>query len=622
MPETLLPNIVEFIKNIDPFDKMSNQQLESLSRCINIEYLSQGDKIQMKTHRSLFIIRSGAIEQRQSNGMLRSKLEAEDMFGFSFLDPDLAENQCYEAIALQNTLIYTISHQKLNIFLAENPEYKNYFAVQVQTRMQKALDIAWKPKSKGLFIKKVADIACNHVVKVESDQTIQQVAAAMRINHQSSSAIVIEQDKMVGIITDRDMTERVVACGLDLQLPITTVMSHQPYTIQADELVLQAMSMMIDQSVSHLPVMRNGEVIAVLTTSDLVQNHRMHAIFLIKKIQNAESVEELASYQLERQAIFEALVEGAVPVAVVTRVMAMLMDAYTKRLIEIGLQFYGEAPCEFSWLVAGSHARNEIHMLSDQDSALVFSDSATESDRVYFQQLAAYVCNGLGQCGYPLCSGKFMAANQKWCQPVSNWKSYYKKWASNPEYQSLMNITVFLELRSVYGSQALASKLQHCLYKEVQANREFLLILTNETITTSPPLGIFNKLVVEKSGKHASTLNIKKYALNLLIDLARIYSLSSDYSESEIDNSTEGRFTYAYQQGLMSKDLYLNTIGALQFITSFRLKHQVKQLNKGIQPDNHIDPNEFSSFERKHLKDAFKIISDLQDAAKVRHGTR
>lgn len=618
MSDTLLPNIVEFIKGIDPFDKMSKNQLDRLSRCIVIEYLSQGECIQMASHRSLFVIRSGAIEQRKSDGVLRARLEPEDIFGFSFLDHQLALDQCYEARAIQNTLLYTLSHEKLNRFLVDFPEYSKDFAAQAQVRIQNALDVVWNPKSKGLFIKNVSEIACNKVTKVEVSYSVQEVATHMRVNNRSSSAIIFNGEELVGIMTDRDMTERVVAQGIALNTSISEVMTPMPVLVQHDDLVLYAASLMMQKGISHLPVMKDGEVMGTLTTANLVQNHRIQAIFLIDKIQNAQTIQELEIFSPERQAIFEALVDGRVPVDIVSKVMSMIMDAYTQRIIEIGIQQHGKPPCEFSWLVAGSHARNEIHMLSDQDSALVFDDSATESDRLYFHHLAMYICNGLAACGYPLCSGKFMAANKAWCQPISRWKSYYKKWASSPEYQYLMNITVFLEIRSVYGNEEFATELQQCLHREVRSNREFLAILTQEATKLSPPLGIFNKLVVEKSGKNASTLDIKKYALNLIIDLARIYSLGTD----SIDNNTEGRFTHAYKNKLISRDLYLNIKGAFQFITHYRLMHQLRQLNKGEIPNNHIDPNEFSSFERKHLKDAFRIISDLQDAAKVKHGVR
>ncbi len=65
--------------------------------------------------------------------------------------------------------------------------------------------------------------------------------------------------------------------------------------------------------------------------------------------------------------------------------MSMIMDAFTRRLLQITEAMLGPAPCDYAWMVAGSHARNEVHMLSDQDSALVLVDDAKAEDMMHFK---------------------------------------------------------------------------------------------------------------------------------------------------------------------------------------------------------------------------------------------
>jgi CBS domain-containing protein len=156
------------------------------------------------------------------------------------------------------------------------------------------------------------------------------------------------------------------------------------------------------------------------------------------------------------------------------------------------------------------------------------------------------------------------------------------------------------------------------MHKAIRSNREFLGILVRDAINTTPPLGIFNSLVLEKSGENKKTLDIKKYAITLIIDLARIYGLSAECESS----STDERFADAAKNGLLSEDSLRNITGAYQFILSIRFSHQLDALKQAKPADNNIDPNLFGSFERTHLKDAFRIISNLQEAAKVRFGNR
>jgi CBS domain-containing protein len=62
-----------------------------------------------------------------------------------------------------------------------------------------------------------------------------------------------------------------------------------------------------------------------------------------------------------------------------------------------------------------------------------------------------------------------------------------------------------------------------------------------------------------------------------------------------------------------------NLEDALEFIASLRISHQADQIRRGDQPDNYLPPDNLSELERKHLKDAFKVIQDMQDAMDHRY---
>lgn len=616
MPQTLIPNIHDFLARIDPFDKLPKELQRKIACAIKITYLAKGEQIHFGGEyklRYLYVIRTGSMEQRKHNGVLRAKLGAEDLFGFTFLDEQKESLEDYTATAIENTLLYLVPHSELLNLLQSYPDFAEHFASSVQVRLHSALDVVWSDSEKGIFVKKVSEVASEKIAVVESTTSIREVAKQIMAIC-SPTAVVMEEGAIVGLITDRDLTKRVIVAGLDINRPVSEIMTLNPITIGPNDLVLKASSMMMQNNIRSLPVVQNNTVLGVLTTTHLVRNNRIQAVFLIEKIKYAETAEDLASLTSERQAIFEALVEGQVSGDIIGHVMTMIMDAYNRRLLQMAEAFYGTPPCEYAWIVAGSSARNEVHMLSDQDNAIILSDNSNPNDRIYFQQLAAWVCNGLDACGYPLCSGEFMAENPKWCMPLHVWKAYYSKWVANPEYDCLLNVSVFLETRSLFGNVQFNRDLQTHLFSTIQKSNAFLPSLVRDSVTVHPPLGIFNSLVLEKSGDHSNTLNIKKFALNLLVDLARIYGLSSGSEQTE----TCARFIHAYENKLISEEMLKNVQGAFKFITQIRLSHQLKALKEGREADNHIDPNEFGSFERKHLKDAFRIIADLQDIAKLR----
>ncbi|MEI6896560.1 MAG: putative nucleotidyltransferase substrate binding domain-containing protein [Psychromonas sp.] len=616
MNQTLIPNIHDFIAKIDPFDKLPSSLQRKIASSIKITYLAQGEQIHFGGEhqlRYLYVIRTGAMEQRKHNGMLRAKLGPEDLFGFTFLDEKNKSQYGYSATAIENTLLYLVPHCDLLTLLEEYPSFAEHFATNVQIRLHSALDVVWSDSEKGIFVKKVSEIASKKIAVVQSDTSIHDVAVEI-MRACSPAAVIMEQGNIVGVITDRDMTKRAIADRVDINLPVSEIMTPNPLTIRPHDLVLKASLMMMQNNIRSLPVVENNNVWGVITTTHLVRNNRIQAVFLIEKIKYAQSTQDLSVLTPERQAIFEALVEGQVRGDIIGQVMTMIMDAYNRRLLQMAEEKLGAPPCEYAWIVAGSHARNEVHMLSDQDNAIILSDDATDDDRLYFKELAMWVCNALDACAYPLCTGKFMAVNPKWCVPLKVWKASYDKWVANPEYDCLLNVTVFLETRWLHGNEKFNNELQSHLFATIKKSNIFLPMLVKDSISVSPPLGIFNSLVLENTGKNTKTLNIKKYALTLIVDLARIYGLASGSEHAE----TMARFSYAHEQHLLSEDMLKNVQEAFRFFTQLRLSHQLAALKEGKEPNNHIDPDMFGSFERKHLKDAFRIITDLQDYSKLK----
>ncbi|CAM3218101.1 DUF294 nucleotidyltransferase-like domain-containing protein [Vibrio diazotrophicus] len=617
MGTSITPNIQSFLVKIDPFDRLPSSVVETIANSIKIKYLVEGEVIGFSAlceQRYLYIIRTGAIEQRTPLGELRARLGEEDQFGFTFLQPLAHSEDGYQAEAIEDSLLYLIPHKVLKDVCESHPEFEDYFAAKANIRLSSAINQVARKEDKGLFFRTVGEIASENISIVDVDDSIKDVAREMCGRQRSSCAVVMKNNEIAGLVTDRDMTRSVVAAGINTGMPISMVMTPNPVLVESSSKVIEAISLMLQYNIRCLPVVNDRKVVGLLTTTHLVHNHRTQSLFLIQKIKYTSSISALAALKEERETIFQALVESGVSAEIQGRVMSTIMDAFTRRIIQLSEDLLGPPPCDYAWIVAGSHARNEVHMLSDQDSALVLSDDVSDEQKAYFMHLAMKVCNGLAACGYPLCDGKYMAATPKWCQPISVWKDYYSKWVSSPEYSKLLSISVFLEVRSIYGNRDYVEQIQQHLHDCIQKSGRFIPALVRDAIETQPPLSIFNSLVLEKGGENTNTLNIKKYALNLIIDLARIFSLSAGGSLT----GTEERFRYAAEHGTLSEDSCQNIIGAYRFLIQVRFRHQLNAILSNRVPNNNISPDEFSSFERKHLKDAFKIISELQDVAKLK----
>ena len=117
---------------------------------------------------------------------------------------------------------------------------------------------------------------------VVSDQTIYsmrasdtaQEAAELMLKHEVSAILVIEGDNMLeGIVTERDMTRRVVALNRNASaIKLSEIMTHDPETLSADDTAFEALERMLLLTIRHLPVVEDGRVIGIVSMRNLRQS--------------------------------------------------------------------------------------------------------------------------------------------------------------------------------------------------------------------------------------------------------------------------------------------------------------------------------------------------------------
>ena len=109
------------------------------------------------------------------------------------------------------------------------------------------------------------------VVTVQPHQTVQEAATQMR-DHHVGAIVVVEKDRAVGILTDRDVTLRAIAEGRDPRTtPIGEVMSRDLKVLRGDEKIDDAVSSIRAAGVRRLPIVdATGKPIGMVTLDDLV----------------------------------------------------------------------------------------------------------------------------------------------------------------------------------------------------------------------------------------------------------------------------------------------------------------------------------------------------------------
>ena len=250
--EVELLEIQQFLAQHPPFNLLPDEALKLLPEQLEIIYLKRDKRFPPQDNR-FYVVRSGALELCAGGGKVCEQLDEGGVYAAScaLLDVDNFEN----GRALEDTLLYMGECELLYRLSQEVAEFGDYFTTSVRERLKNAV-AALQPADSGLEVtnnQKVSDIIRYAPVCIESSESIQH--AAGRMSKQGvSSLLITEEEKLVGIITDRVIRKRCVAPGLPFDTPVSQIMSREPYTIEADTPTSTALLHMTRLGVHHLPV--------------------------------------------------------------------------------------------------------------------------------------------------------------------------------------------------------------------------------------------------------------------------------------------------------------------------------------------------------------------------------
>ena len=114
----------------------------------------------------------------------------------------------------------------------------------------------------------VAEIMARNPQTVQADAPVRQAAGLMR-DSDTGDVVVLDGDRLVGILTDRDIAVRVVAEGGDADTPVRDACTSDPTTVTPDTRIEQAAALMRDRAVRRLPVVEGDRPVGVVSLGDL-----------------------------------------------------------------------------------------------------------------------------------------------------------------------------------------------------------------------------------------------------------------------------------------------------------------------------------------------------------------
>lgn len=612
----LKDEIVKFLRETPPFHFLSEMELDLVAQDIAIEFYPRGAKILRQggpPSEFLRIIKKGGVKVFVS-GEKGEEFDI-DFRGpgeqFGFLSVIGADHSRASVMAVEDTICYLISRDKVFEVLQKNTAVNEYFLrsfflnfidkTYAETRRNFT---GFADADRQLFTTPVGQIIKKPPMTTLDGTSIQEAASLMSRERISSLIVTDSSGVPLGIVTDRDLRNKVVAIGLPITGPVTNIMSKPLISVDAEENCFEALLRMIRHKIHHIIVIEAGKFKGIVTNHDFMVLQGSAPTALVKEMDDMKDVDELSAVVPKLYKNVSNLVREGARASNVTGLITEVTEKLLIRLIDIVERKLGVSPLPYTVVMMGPGGRRELTLGLDVRLGIVYEDNANLSvvsqTEKYFSGFTTELGAGLVACGIRSCVDCLRSENVK---SLSDWIERYRRLCADP-IAGQPDLDVF-DIRAIHGDEGRIKALRDAMFDAISSHPAFLDYASSRTISNRPPLGFFGKFVVEKSGEHRNELNIYQKGVRPMADVARLFAFQydvRDFSTTRRLTTLRDRFDFKEAENLQHAFGYLMTM----------LVHiQLGQIEKGYEPDEFVNPVALAAFERQTLKESFQMIANI-----------
>jgi len=620
-----------FLQQTPPLDQLPESVLKNWLAAVEIEYYRQAETVLQPNQLNewLYLVRSGSVQVLTSAGEQVNAVAEGEWFGYrSLLEKGKVQ---FSVKAQEDCLIYRFpGHHFLQAF-NQYSIFQQFFARHKPVRIRLALQ-QWQQSQAHLPLDKPVKQFMRPVECLPLDTPLALLAQKLQLAEKDTQQpwpifswtddgktqfVQVEASLLVmalakGVEKLYQLLPLKERYGLPQVLPTTLVGEVLPLLVKTESVLVM----------SEIGANRQEKPLGLFSLRQLPPALDFSA--LSHQIKQAKNFAQLQPVSEAMPAYFQQLVTQKLPPKKVGWLISALGEALTQKVVRLSLQqqkmrqpALSELYCAF--MVAGSMARGEQTLKTDQDNAMLLSDDDSKLDSEDLAELSQIIVDQLNQLGYEYCPGDMMASNPQWRQSLHQWQRYFQQWIETPKAESVLLAATFYDLKPVCGANHLFEPLQTFMLSLAKNNGLFLHHLAANALKFKPPLGFFRNFIMEKTRtKMAKTgqenkvsgLDLKKRGITPIVELARVYALSEGLQAL----NTWDRLAQAQAAGVISQQGYEDLRDALDLIAQIRQQHQAQCIAQNHPPDNIVSPSRLSHLEQRHLKDAFTVVTEMQDA--------
>ncbi len=451
----------------------------------------------------------------------------------------------------------------------------------------------------------LGDLVLKKPISVLPNTSLKDALQLIHDKKVGSVLVVDEAGAIAGILTRYDVLNRVTLAQIPLSTPISSVMSTAVKTVNIDDTAEMAGLIMSRHHIRHLPVLRDKQIVGIISERDLFSLQRLSLNNISSAIRAADDVASLRECANNIRKFARNLLGQGVQARQLTALISHLNDVLTAQLITLFSKQHQLDLERFAWISLGSEGRSEQTIATDQDNALIFIDSElSHKDR--YLAFANDVNLALDQCGYPLCKGHIMANNPELCLSQTEWLQRFERWIDQGNPEDLLKASIFFDFRALAGNESLLQPLREYVVKQAQATPRFIKLLAENSLTWKVPFNWFGSLEPkELDGK--KIIDIKLQGTAIVVDAARIYALANGIAAV----NTRERLAAVGRALNVSEVESMGWIASFEYLQTLRLAAQIDGRTIGGNP-NAVDLEQLNSVDKTILRESLSKVRTLQ----------
>lgn len=414
-------------------------------------------------------------------------------------------------------------------------------------------------------------------INCSGNMSLSMAVSQMKENGTTTVVVLNSEGEPMGT-ADAGIIGFAIAGGTSPQTEVFRIMQSPPRFISSDFTISDAHAE-IGKSASGSLLVRgpDNKVTGIITKEELILASRMNPAFALNEIASAVSVTGLKKVWMKIRRTVAVMIAGKADPSTVSEVISSVADAICRRTIELSIMEAGKPPCRYAFILTGSAGRREQTLLTDQDNAIIFED-LEDIQRLkaqeYFISLGTRANEMLDAIGFLKCKGGNMAGNPRWCQPYSQWKTYFSEWIRVPGPSEILDVSIFFDFRFCYGDESLCSNLREFVSNSLKTNDIYFYHMSSALKEFNPSQSLLTDSVAD----------IKRLIMPLT-GIIRMYALRHGLDELP----TTERIMGLYEGNHISHTLLLDALRAWNDLASIRFIRQADCLGAGSEPDNMVD---------------------------------